>query len=261
MGTRRLTLTVAALAATCLAAGACSGSSGPAAPPTSSSTAGRAAATTTPATAPAATADTLSTIQAGRCPAVAAVPAPEAVTDDHADVDGDGMADLLTSYAAGGQWHVRVALAAGGGADVSLPAEGDGTVNVLGGTDLDGRVGDEVFVAVGAVEAGTLLAMFGFAECHLVRLLGPDGRPAAFPIGATDTLANGLRCQPSEVVVLQATSTDGNAFTTTDITLRLEGDRFVEVGRQAGTLDATAERDRYLTYLELDCNRLQLLED
>jgi hypothetical protein len=192
---------------------------------------------------------------------VAAAVAPAAVTDDQADVDGDGTTDQLTSYFSAGEWHLRVALAAGGGADVPLAAAGDGVVNVLGGTDLDGHAGEEMLVSIGAVENGTLVAMFRYRDCGLVRLLGPDGAPAAFPVGATDTQANGLRCSPPEVLLLQGTSSDGNAFTTTDVTLRLEGDRFVEVGRQAGTLDASADRDRYLDYLQLDCGRLQLLED
>ena len=167
------------------------------------------------------------------------MPAPESVTSDQGDVDGDGAIDQLTSYVSGDQWHLRVALAGGGGADVELTSAGDGTVNVLGGIDLDGQQGDEVLVAVGNVDAGTLVGMFRFHDCTLTRVLGPDGSPAAFPVGATATTANGLRCQPPGVVVLQGTSRDGNTFATTDVTLQLQGDRFVEVSRQPGTVDAT----------------------
>jgi hypothetical protein len=246
---RRLLPFAAALAAAVTLV-ACSGSSGSA---SSTSTGGAstdavsgAATTLDPVTVAAAgpessqgSADTLPTIQPGHCPAVAAVPAPESVTDDHADVDGDGAEDQLASYMTGDQWHLRVSLAAGGGADVPLASAGDGTVNVLGGIDIDGQKGDEVLVAVGNVDAGTLVGMLRFHDCTLTRLLGPDGQPAAFPVGATATTANGLRCQPPGVVVREGTSSDGNSFATTDVTLQLQGDRFVEVSRQPGTVDAT----------------------
>ena len=271
MPSRLLPIAAALVAAVTL--GACSGSSGSSASTSTVDTsvdvtdASGQATTLAPVTVAAAgpdddsSTDTLPTIQPGHCPAVAAAPSAESVTDDQADVDGDGAQDQLASYMNGGQWHLRVALAGGGGVDVPLAAAGDGTVNVLGGIDLDGQKGDELLVAVGNVDAGTLVGMFRFHDCTLTRILGPDGQPAAFPVGSTAMTADGLRCQPPGLVVLQGRSGDGNAFATTDITLRLDGDRLVEVSRQPGTVDATAQRDKYLDYLQLDCGNLQLLED
>ena len=268
---QRHLLPLAAALAAVVTLGACSGSGSSA---SSTSTDAASAEATAPETSLApvtvaaagpddsdASTDTLPTIQPGHCPAVAAAPSAASVTNDEADVDGDGAQDQLATYMVGDQWHLRVALAAGGGVDVPLASAGDGTVNVLGGIDIDAKKGDEVVVAVGNVDAGTLVGMLRFHDCTLTRILGPDGQPAAFPVGATATTANGLRCQPPGVVVLQGTSSDGNSFATTDVTLHLEGDRFVEVSRQPGTVDATAQRDKYLDYLQLDCGKLQLLED
>jgi hypothetical protein len=222
--------------------------------------------TTVPATAPAA--DTpaepdLPTIQGGACPPVAAVPAPQQVTTDQADLDGDGAVDAVTTYfSSTGRWHLRASLAAGGGIDVDLAGPDDGTVAVLGGTDVDGQPGDEVLVSMGGGPTGTRVAMLRWTNCGLIRLSGPDGQPAAFPVGATETEAHGLRCTPGAVVVLDATSADGQHFDTTDTILNLgEGGFAPEGPAQTGQVDALAQRDQYLSYLELDCGDLQLLED
>lgn len=62
------------------------------------------------------------------------------------DVDADGFADTVRSYAAGaapatGDWHLRVELAAGGGVDLALPFDpAPAGVTVLGGSYIGSTV-------------------------------------------------------------------------------------------------------------------------
>jgi hypothetical protein len=183
--------------------------------------------------APAPPASILPTVQAGKCPALAAVANPGVVDDEQADVDGDGAADSLTSYlGANNQWHLRAQLAAGGGVDVTVPAAAPGVVTVVGGADIDGQPGAEILVSVGVAQQGNLVAFYKLENCQLVRLEAPDGSPSAFAVGATDTTAQGLKCQPPELLVLQAVTEDGQHFSTQDIALQLHGNRFVERDHQ-----------------------------
>ncbi len=245
-----------------LAAAACS-TTDAAVPATTDLLAPRASTPTVPATlAPTGPPSFLPTVQAGACPALAAVPSPLEVVDDVADVDGDGTTDQLTTYrSAAGPWHLRAALASGGGADVTIAPATAVAVAVLGGTQVDGVAGDDVLISSASAPTGATVSLVRFGTCELIPTQRMEGATAAFPVGATDTLAQGLECRTPDIVVKEAASTDGRHFTTSDVTLAFVGDRLVEIARATGVLDAEAERDRYLTYLELRCGGLQLLED
>lgn len=155
------------------------------------------AAPTVPATTPPTTA------AAGACPAVA----PQATgsvesASKSVDVDADGADDTVTTYAvsaspAAGDWHLRVELAAGGGADLVLPDDpAPGQVKLLGGVYIGSDVepGPQgmrpaLFVTTGAGASATIVTLFRLDGCDLVAMGN-----ATFSVGAGVTHAANLRC-------------------------------------------------------------------
>jgi hypothetical protein len=187
---------------------------------------------------------TATTTAGGAC-APPAVP-PDAIdrTSVSADFDGDGANDTLSTYGTGTAdnplpWHLRLDRANGGAVDVLIPdASGVAAVRPLGGSEISAGAGIapdgsgvEAFVLIGAGASTSLVAVFQYHDCDLVRLTGPSTtEPATFPIGGTVTHLGGLRCDGvsggSRLVVLTADSTDGTSYQTSDQLLRIEGAGF-----------------------------------
>lgn len=150
-----------------------------------------------PATTAPPPAATTSTTTAPAC--AAAPPLPAGATDltsVGADVDGDGVADLLSTYVvpAEARWHVRIEFGAGGSADATITDSGMVTpARPIGGHDVDGDGTDEAFVTVGSGASAVLVGLYDVAGCALTRVtVGPD--PAVFPVGATVGNVSGLSC-------------------------------------------------------------------
>ena len=106
------------------------------------------------------------------------------------DVDADGVTDTIRTYSvddspAAGDWHVRVELAAGGGADVALPDDpAPGAAKVLGATYVGSNVepGPEgprpaIFVTVGAGASASIISLMRLDGCSLVVMGGATLRP------------------------------------------------------------------------------------
>ena len=167
--------------------------------PTTSSTSTTPSTTTT--TAPAATTSTTLPVAATTVPsACPQAPPPAADATDSTfvtgDFDGDGLADVLSTYIVPSEarWHVRVEFDAGGSDDVTIVDSNMATpARPIGGHDVDGDGTDEAFVRVGSGASAVLVGLYDVAACGLTRVtVGPD--PAVFPIGATIGNVSGLAC-------------------------------------------------------------------
>lgn len=173
------------------------------APPTTAAVAATAAPAPIPSTVPAETPPptTAETV----CVELPAVPA-DAVDSASAalDVDADGAPDTVRTYSvgaapAGGSWHLRVELATGQGADLTLPDDpAPAAAKVLGaayiGSTVDpgpGGMRPAIFVTTGAGASTAIVSLFRFDGCELVTMGG--GPP--FPVGAAATHAESLRCE------------------------------------------------------------------
>ncbi len=112
------------------------------------------------------------------------------------DLDGDGLADLLSTYIVPSEarWHVRVEFGAGGSDDVQIvDSNMVGAARPIGGHDVDGDGTNEAFVTVGSGASALLVGLYDVAACGLTRVtVGAD--PAVFPIGATIGNVSGLAC-------------------------------------------------------------------
>ena len=203
-----------------LVAAACSDGREKAAAPSPSSTT-----STTVAAAP-----TTTTARAAACPATGVPASASDVATAPGDLDGDHEADELTSYrAADGAWHVQVRLAAGGGADLLLPAAGDASVQVLGGADLDGDGRDEAWARTGAGASAAIVGLVRLTDCSLSRITFASGDPAEFAVGGTVGTAAGLECRAG---------TAGSVLTS--YTATNTGDGSYEVVAQEWALDGTS---------------------
>ena len=117
-----------------------------------------------------------------------------------ADVDGDGRVDTATSYRTEGEgqaaYVLQVALAAGGGASVQMPAaEGEASIALLGGTAIDSRDPREVlWVRVGSGAATTIVGAYHLDGCTLVAVTFASGDPVELPIGGTVGTVSGAAC-------------------------------------------------------------------
>lgn len=117
--------------------------------------------------------------------------------DATADVDGDGEPDQLHSFGAEEgepRFTLQVVLAAGGGASLDLEGDGVTTVAVLGGADVDGDGGDEIWARVGAGASATIVGLFRFEDCTLAPVTFAAGGNAEFPVGGSVGTTSGLEC-------------------------------------------------------------------
>jgi hypothetical protein len=118
------------------------------------------------------------------------------------DADADGAMDTVRSYAANGSpgagdWHLRVELAAGGGADLALPFDpAPAGVTVLGGTYI-GSVADPgpqglrpvIFATVGSGASASIIGLFRLDGCNLVEM------GDSVPVGGGVMHSEHLRCE------------------------------------------------------------------
>ena len=242
------------------------------APPTTMPPISTSAADAVTTTAPAAVTTTraggaTTTTVAGRrsCPARAL---PAGATDvvekpGSGDYDGDGAADGLRSYRAGGMWHLRVEPAGGGAADLVVGEVAPGqAVSALGGARVDGDRGDEAFAIVGSGASTTIVGLFVLRSCAL-EWATLNGDKAAFPVGGSVGSGGGLSCQqPDRVVVYEtvldqaATGSGEPVYAGTATTYRLTGATLARVSSATATLK-TGDPD-YLRYRSFACGSLRL---
>jgi hypothetical protein len=207
-----------------IAVGACGGGDDGRSEPTTTTT----APSTTTTAAPVTTEAPPTSAAAAPCPAVTPPAAPEDVTEVEADVDGDGAADQLRSYSAGG-WFVAVDLARGGGAVVEVPVLPGAGVRVLGGADVDGDGGAEVWARTGSGASTTIVGILRLRDCGLVQLRFATGEPVELPVGGSVGSAAGVACE--------ATSPD--AHLTAYTALHMEAGRYEVTATEYALDDAT----------------------
>ena len=149
----------------------------------------------TPTSGPTSTSRTTPTAPAPACPDDPAPGARTSRSEAEADVDGDGEQDTVSSHLVDDQvWHLRVALAAGGGADVALGVLASESVAVLGGGDADGDGAEEIWASTGSGASATIIGLARFDDCSLTQVTFDAGTPAEFPIGGSVGTASGLEC-------------------------------------------------------------------
>ena len=194
------------------------------------------------------------------------------VTQASGDFDGDGSTDTLIVYGTGNSsqpspYHVHMNLGGGHGTtdSVIVDAATDDTqvVKALGGADITASAGlasdgsgVEAFVVIGSGASDTLVAVFQFKNCAIVRLTGPQGNaPSNFPIGGSVTHLDGLRCDGiaggQRLVQLSATSDDGVTYNTKQTRLTVTDGHFT--ADPPVTDSVPAQDPRLEAYSSLDC--------
>lgn len=165
-------------------------------------------------------------------------PVSEEATDvqsEVADLDGDGIDDTVRSYRLGeAEWHLNVALARGGGADLRVATYDDSVVSVLGGADVDGDGADELWARTGQGASATVIGLARLVGCDLVRVTAPGGEPVELPVGGSVGTASGVECDAR---------VDATADLTTYTATNLGDDRY-EVRATEHALDGTMLVDR-----------------
>lgn|GEM_PF-5761980 len=189
-----------------------------------------------------------------------------------ADVDGDGQPDTVVVYGTGtvdqpAPYHVQVQFAAGKGIvdTVIEDAGNDGTqlVKALGAAEISARAGlppdgtgAEVFVTVGSGASSSVVGIYQYGSCVLLRLLAEgSGAPATFPVGGTVTHYGTLRCDGTaggqRLVVMSAQSDDGVTYQTSEQPLQVQEGHLVADGPPVtGTSDASAPSLERFTHLD-----------
>lgn len=102
-----------------------------------------------------------------------------------------------------------------------------------------------------------IVGLFQFVECALAQVVFSSGQPAELPVGGAVTIGDGFACADGNLIVLNATSSNGETFTTTDTRYRVDGNTLVELGtetamRSRGSGDAEIER-----YYSINCPGLE----
>lgn len=210
---------------------------------------------------------------ATRCAVLGALPSGAArVRTLSADLDGDGAADTVTSYAVGtrpgaGDWHLRVSFAAGGGSDAAVaedPAPGE--VRVLGavvlgaGSEPGGETARPVlFVLTGSGASARTVGLYRVDGCDLLPMVDRAGRQASFLVGASVGHQEGLRCenagQGSALVEVQSAPNPASGYDVTRRTYTRDGNQLVVLGSGETRTepDAPAESGRIV-----DCGAVDL---
>jgi hypothetical protein len=150
------------------------------------------------------------------------------------DVDADGVTDTVRTYSVGptpgaGAWHIRVELAAGGGADYTVPTDpAPAAVKLLGATYVGstvepgpGGMRPVIFVTTGAGASASIVTLFRFDGCSLVPMSVGASSEASFAVGGGVTHAENLRCEGvagTSLLVYQQIqlNADGVTFDVTD---------------------------------------------
>ena len=198
------------------------------------------------------------------------------VTHADVDLDGDGSTDTLTVYGTGSAsqpspYHVHVDLGGGHGTTdaviVDAATDDNQVVKALGGADITASAGlppdgsgVEAFVTIGSGASDTLVAVFQFSNCSIVRITGPQGNaPSNFPIGGSVTHLDGLRCDGTaggqRLVQLSATSDDGITYNTKETRLTVADGHFTPDPPITDTVGA--QDPRLQAFSSLDCPGVQ----
>lgn len=238
-----------------LAVGACSRGGGDDA---TTSTTGRG--TTTEATA---TTDGTTTTGGSVCATPPAPSGPD-VAVASGDVDGDGDADRIYSASpqdAAPAWTLVVALAAGGGATLSVPAGPNGAGDVLGGADIDGDSTDEVWIRTGFGASATIVGLVRFVDCQLVRATFANGDPVELAVGGSVGTGSGLVCEAhveptADLTTYTATNVSGDQYEVTAVEFALDAGVLVQKGTT--TSSATAGDDAFARATSFDCDGVVL---
>jgi len=164
------------------------------------------------------------------------------VTTATVDFDGDGTSDVLRVYQSSGSWHVRASIA-GVDVDDEVIAGSGPQMSAVGGATVDGDALEEAWVKTGSGSATDIVGLYVYRSCELLRVNhDEDGQPVEFPIGASVTRADGLRCLPANAgfEVFESTSTDGITYTGSsqvyELVPNLNGPGFVIVPGASNTL-------------------------
>lgn len=241
-----------AAVAVAVIASACSGDGGSDAAPTS---------TAAPSTTHAPTTSTADPSAAAACPTIEVPDGATEPTQAEGDVDGDGAADGLRSYRAGDGWHLAVDLAAGGGAVTTVVTFDEIGVSVLGGADVDGDGGDEVWARTGAGASATIVGLARLVDCQLVRVTFAGGQPAELPVGGSVGTTTGLHCEAqldpaADLTAYTATNTGDTSYDVTATEYALEGTVLVAGATQ--TAPATVGDDLFARATTFTCDGLSL---
>jgi hypothetical protein len=126
------------------------------------------------------------------------------------------------------------------------------TPKAVDGTDADvvATFGD---VKVAVVDHGASVDVVSLFEGCDLTPISLGGSTAALPIGGTVTHGDGIRCDGDDLIVLSATSDDGETYQAKAITYRLEHDTLVAKTTKASTIVAKDDPDTLRAYYELDC--------
>lgn len=183
------------------------------------------------------------------------------VREAEADVDGDGRTDALVTYSAGGNWHLRVELASSGSSDIVVgPMVAGGEVSPIGGVDLDGAGGDEVWARVGSGASATIVGLFRFVNCGLEPVNAGDAR-AEFAVGASVGSTSGVECSRNakggfDVVELSGTSDDGRSYDVRATRYVLD-DGTLTVAARSGPTRVAATSSGFDRYTSFRCGDLR----
>jgi hypothetical protein len=173
-----------------------------------------------------------------------------------ADVDGDEEPDEITTYRVGDtEWHLAVTLATGGGHDLVLPNAGPGGVTLIGGADVDGDGGHELWAKVDSGASAEILGLFAFLDCELRAVVLNDA-PATFPVGGSVGSSAGLDCAAPGVVVFSASSNDGQTYEATSTSYELYAGELTFVGADVATV--TVDDPGFDRYSSFSCKDLTL---
>ncbi len=183
------------------------------------------------------------------CATPAAIPAGVTTGSNlRGDVDGDGRPDTVGTYrnAAGDQWRLRVAFAAGGGSELVLPVEpGPGMVAALGGATLGPAAQPRtvLFVATSSGASSRTIELFGLDGCDLVALTNAEGTAPSFVVGASLGHQEGLRCEGLDgrhvVVEVLSVPAAAGGFSVTARPFTRDGNTLITVGEATTTISPT----------------------
>jgi len=210
----------------------------------------RAATSAPTATSAPPTTEATTTTAAPGCPDVGPPPGAAAPVEAAGDVDGDAAADILRSYAVDDRtWHLQVALAAGGGADLALTSFGGG-VAVVGGHDLDGDGDDEIWARTGAGASAAILGLFHLDGCQLALVTLETGDAAEFPVGGSVGATGGVECGSEPALrTFAATHVADGRYDVVTTEWALTGGVLVETATTTTTAAASDPAfDRYATF-------------